>query len=346
MPTTRRVFLYPPLTHQTEILTCRSRFVVVCAGRRSGKTALGTRALACGWPGARGALGGARAWYVTPTYPMATDVWIALKAALREVIDEKNEMERRLILLGGGRVEVRSADDPDRLRGAGLDLVVLDETAHIPKGEELWREVLRPALSDRQGGALLLSTPRGPGTWFHRTWEAAACEPDWARFHRTSASNPLVTAEELASVRHDIGSFAFAQEHLAEFVQPEGSLIRAEWLKRAPVPPLDELIRVAAADLACSTKTMADYTAVAVLGYAADGRTYVLDLVRARVEGPELVPLLAAVCRKWGVAVLGVEKAGFQLAIVQEARRAGLPVRELAADRDKIARAIPLTAVL
>ena len=41
-----------------------------------------------------------------------------------------------------------------------------------------------------------------------------------------------------------------------------------------------------------------------------------------------------------------VEKVGFQLALIQQARREGLPVRELVPDKDKVARAMPATAAL
>ena len=39
-------------------------------------------------------------------------------------------------------------------------------------------------------------------------------------------------------------------------------------------------------------------------------------------------------------------QVAFQLALIQEARRAGLPVREVVPDRDKVARALPATAAL
>ena len=42
--------------------------------------------------------------------------------------------------------------------------------------------------------------------------------------------------------------------------------------------------------------------------------------------------------------VAHIESSGFQLALVQEARRDGLAVKELRADRDKVARSLPLEA--
>ena len=57
------------------------------------------------------------------------------------------------------RVDGYRADDPDALRGVGLDGVVLDEAAFMK--EEAWVNGIRPALSDRQGWAMFLTTPCG-----------------------------------------------------------------------------------------------------------------------------------------------------------------------------------------
>ena len=70
-----------------------------------------------------------------------------------------SETHRRVTLPGGGVLQVRSADDPDSLRGEGLDFLVMDEAAYIK--EDAWIEALRPALSDRKGSALFISTPAG-----------------------------------------------------------------------------------------------------------------------------------------------------------------------------------------
>ena len=49
------------------------------------------------------------------------------------------------------------------------------------------------------------------------------------------------------------------------------------------------------------------------------------------------VPALRRARERWNLGTIWIEKVGFQLALVQEARRAGLPIRELEADKDKVA---------
>lgn len=354
-----RVLLPSPLPHQLAILKDPSRNKLVCCGRRWGKTLAGLIAVVEGHgprAGAlRGALDGATVWWVAPSFPIASMIWRYLKRALRDAWAEKNENERRIDLPGGGSVTVKSADNPDSLRGAGLDGVVLDEAAFM--GKEAWPEGLRPALADRQGWALFLTTPCGKN-WFFDLWLAAEHAPGWARWQRPTGDNPQVPAAELAAARAELGSWQYAAEFEAQFVSPGGGLFKPSWLEArweaaqggeyalpgGTCVARDDLVRFATVDLAVSTKTTADWTVVGVFGKAPDGRLLVLDIDRARREGPDLVPAIDAVRRRWGCASVWVERTGFQLAIVQEARRAGIPVRELPADRDKISRALPATA--
>jgi predicted phage terminase large subunit-like protein len=150
----------------------------------------------------------------------------------------------------------------------------------------------------------------------------------------------------------------FSQEHLAQFVVAGSGMFKPEWFEqrydavasahyRLPLGPtlaLEQLRRFAVVDLAVSTKTSADYTVIMMLGLAPDKRMLVLDVDRARREGPDIVPAIQRAVERWQPGTVWIEKVAFQLAIVQEARRAGVPVRELVPDRDKVSRAMPVTA--
>jgi len=128
-------------------------------------------------------------------------------------------------LPSGGTVQVRSADDPQSLRGEGLDFCVLDECAFMR--EEAWAEALRPALSDRQGGAMFISTPKGRN-WFWRLWQRGQDEheTDWASWQRPTAENPYIAASEIADAKHDLPERIFAQEYEAQFLEDAGSVFR------------------------------------------------------------------------------------------------------------------------
>lgn len=121
-----------------------------------------------------------------------------------------------------------------------------------------------------------------------------------------------------------------------EYDDEAGSKHRVEW---------GALTRFITVDLAASTKEVADYTVAGVFGMTREKlpKLFLLDLVRSRIEGPDIVPMLRRLMRRWRPTVVGIEKVGFQLALIQQARREGLPVRELEPDRDKVARALAAT---
>lgn len=339
----KRVFLPRPLPHQVPILVDPARYKVVVCGRRWGKTVLGLVAVVTGHgPDGRfkGALYGGKGFWVAPTYAIASDIWRALKEALHEVWTDKSEVERRIELPGGGSVSVKSADNPDSLRGAGLDFVVIDEAAFVT--EETWKQVLRPTLADREGWAIFISTPNGQN-WLFDEFQQAPIKPGWARWQRPTSDNPRIKATELEASRRELGSHVFAQEFEAEFVTPGGGLFKKEWfryytdLENAPgwiqfgnaeTFRVEDLTRFLTVDLATTVKQTSDYTAIATWGLHPDGRIFLLDMVRERLEGPDILPWIRRIVERWGAGTVWIERTGFQLALVQEAVRDDLPARE------------------
>ena len=355
----REIFLPELHEKQIEIVENQSRFKVLSAGRRWGKTLLGW------WRCIAYALEGKRAWGVAPTYTMALEGWRELRQIAVDYGVIVKEAERTIITPNGGMVSVRSADNPDRLRGAGLDFIVLDECAFIK--EQTWTEVLRPTLSDRMGSALFISTPKGYN-WFQRLFEDAQNREGWATWTLPTSSNPLVPLSELEIAKEEVGSFLYSQEYEAQFVEATGGLIKPEYFKFYD----DEIVReldatgnfidrrvlkydkrrtyeddtykITTVDLAVSTKDTADYTVICTATITKDADIFVEDIIRDRIEAPNLIPILQSVYNKYQPSFIGIEKTGYQLAMVQLARREGLPVKELRADKDKVARAYPLSA--
>jgi len=361
MARVKRIYLATPMEHQLEVLRDPARNKVLACGRRWGKTKVGEIACVEGHgprhSGFKGALDGGNVWWVAPIYPQSTMIWRALKTSLKDCWIEKLENERRIVLPGGGSITVKSADHPDSLRGDGLDGCVLDEAAFMVS--DAWAACIRPALSDKRGWAMFLTTPRGLN-WFYELWMDVPYREGWARWQRPSSDNPIMDEKEIEASRRDVGSHLFSQEFEAQFLSLSGGLFKAEWfehrydrqgehhylLEGGLVVRHDDLVRFATVDLATSLKTSADYTVIASFGRAPDGRLLLLDVDRQRREGPDIVPAMQRAVARWGLCVVFVERSGFQLSIVQAASRAGVPTRELTPDRDKVSRALPVTAAL
>jgi len=200
---------------QLEVTNSGARFRVVIAGRRWGKTHLAIRELAkvCRNPMKR-------AFYVAPTYRQAKQiVWDTLKWRMQDLGWSRkiNESDLTITLINGSTISLRGADNPDSLRGVGLDFCCLDEFAMID--EKAWSEVLRPTLSDKQGSALFISTPMGQGNWAYDLYQRgkATDEHHWESFQYTTLDGGNVPEEEIEQARRDLDERTFRQEYLATF---------------------------------------------------------------------------------------------------------------------------------
>jgi phage FluMu gp28-like protein len=206
---------------QMEVHKSPARFKVLSAGRRRrwGKTRLGI--MEC----LDVAIHGGLAWWVAPSYKISQVGWKPLSRMARRIPGvEVRLADLEVRLPNGGAVGVRSADSAGGLRGEGLNFVVLDEAAFMR--EEAWVEELRPALSDKLGHALFISTPKGRN-WFWQAWQkGAAHDGNWAAFQFPTSGNPYIEPTEIEAARHDLPELVFSQEYLAMFVDFEGSVFR------------------------------------------------------------------------------------------------------------------------
>ena len=203
---------------QGSIFSDASRFRVVVAGRRFGKTFLSTYELI------RAALSGKEknCWYVAPTYKAAKEIaWDMLIRALPpEYISKSNETSLTVRLINGSTISLKGAEKPDNLRGRALDFVVLDELADMRK--EAWYEVIRPSLSDRLGSALFIGTPKGRNHFYDLWTKGADKEPEWISFQYTTVEGGNVPASEVEQAKRDLDERTYLQEYEARFVNYSG----------------------------------------------------------------------------------------------------------------------------
>jgi len=190
-----------------------NRFVVSCCGRRFGKTHVALRELA-----RAASKPDQMVYYVAPSYRMAkTIVWDQLKSKLKELrwIDQSNEAELKLRLKNGSVIYLKGADNPESLLGVGLNYAVLDEYQDIdPK---VWYQILRPTLSDKQGKALFIGTPRGVGSFSHQMYTMAQDTEGWKAHTYTTLEGGNVPEEEIEQAKRDMDEKTFQQEYLATF---------------------------------------------------------------------------------------------------------------------------------
>ena len=357
MPNNKYIPKLPPLHEgQLEVAKNPARWKILCAGRRFGKTRLGVQLCM------EVALRGGRAWWVAPTFSIARvgwrDIAASAKSFPREIEPKVSLANMQIDLANGGSIAVRSADNPQRLRGEGLDFLVMDEAAFVKP--EVWQEVLRPTLTERKGSALFISTPIGRDNWFYDLWETAEDGDNWARFRFSTTDNPAIDPEEVESARVEVGSIVFAQEYLAEFVDAGQGMLKPEWLKYFSIIPdnngtlkchvdgteyyLDALDKFGIVDLATTTNKDSDFTVITSFARTPDNRLLIIDMVRSKMEGPDIIPAIKRAIEKNKLQYVGIERQGFQTTIIQMAQRSGIRVKNLKTDKDKVTRALPLAA--
>src|SRR6185295_24 len=111
------------------VFVCAKRFIVLITGRRWGKTTLALWMLIVNGFSTPGRIG----YYIAPTYGQAKRIaWQRLKELVPPKARRRSSEQELLIELANGSIiQLHGADRPDRLRGVGLDFVVMDEFADM-----------------------------------------------------------------------------------------------------------------------------------------------------------------------------------------------------------------------
>jgi hypothetical protein len=203
---------------QTKIYDDSSRFRVIVAGRRFGKTFLSTAEILSRALTAKDQ----NVWYVAPTYKAAKEIaWeMLIEQIPSEYIAKTNESSLTIYLLNGSTISLKGAEKPDNLRGRSLDFVVLDEFADMKP--QAWYEVIRPSLSDKMGSAVFIGTPKGRNH-FYDLWAKGVDDDDgWSSHQYTTVEGGNVPPSEIESAKADLDERTFQQEYLAAFVNYSG----------------------------------------------------------------------------------------------------------------------------
>ena len=141
------------LDWQKEVFNDSSRFKVIAAGRRTGKSRLAA------WMLIINALQVERGhvFYVAPTQGQARDImWQTLLELGHPVIAGSHINNLQIKLVNGATISLKGADRPETMRGVSLKFLVMDEYADMKP--EVWEQILRPALADQKGSALFIDT--------------------------------------------------------------------------------------------------------------------------------------------------------------------------------------------
>ena len=308
------------LPWQQEVFADSTRFKVIAAGRRCGKSRLAATALLI--EGLKCPIGSA-VLYVAPTNGQARQIiWNVLMELGRDIISNSHINNQDITLINGAVIYVRGADRPDTLRGVSLTYAVLDEVADIKP--ETWEQVVRASLSDKKGRAMFIGTPKGRN-WFYDLYNLGEnnSDSDWKSWHFTTKDNPLIDPDEIESAKKTLSSFSFKQEYMASFSNAGSDIFKEEWVKYGEEPEYGSYY--IAVDLAgfeevakqaANSKKRLDESAIAVVKVTDDGKWFVKEIEHGRWDIRECSAKILMKMRDYRPLSVGIERGALKNAVL------------------------------
>lgn len=209
---------YVPRPWQNEFHLNTKRWNVAVLHRRAGKTVLAIMTLLSkALRAPLNPVAPARFGYLAPYLNQSKSIaWNMLKHYSSVIPNISiNESELWIELPHNkARIRLYGADNAEALRGGFFDFIVIDELKDIKPS--VWHEIIRPALADRDGGALLMGTPSGANLLSELFYKAQNDE-EWYTCLRTVYETDALSEYEINSLRSSMSESAFAQEFLCSF---------------------------------------------------------------------------------------------------------------------------------
>ena len=224
------VIPYKPRKHQKEVHNKLKRFNVLVCHRRFGKTVLCINEILK--KAMQNTLPRPRYYYLAPTYSMAKrTAWDYLKEYTGVLPNVTyHETELRADLPNGARIQLLGCERPDSLRGLYIDGVILDEVAQMPP--RLWTEIIRPALSDREGWMAAIGTPQGHNAFFD-LYDYANHQEGWYAETFKSSETGIISDLELNEAKHLMPEEVYEAEFECSFDSAAIGSIYAKGLTKA-----------------------------------------------------------------------------------------------------------------
>ena len=294
-----------------------TRFLVIAAGRRTGKTRLAA------WKIIVKALEATKAnvFYVAPTQGQARDImWQSLLDLGQEVIVSAHINNLQIKLINGATISLKGADRPETMRGVSLYYLVMDEYADMKP--EVFEQILRPALADQKGGALFIGTPMGRNH-FYELYKYAELGDDesYKAFHFTSYDNELLDADEINLAKKSMSSYAFRQEFMASFEARGSEMFKEEWVKFGETPDVGDYyiaIDLAGFELVNkkrSKNSRLDESSIAVAKVNEDG-WHIENIIYGRWDLAETARKIFEAVRDYRPISVGIERGISQQAVM------------------------------
>lgn len=237
---------YHPYPYQAAIHSSWAQYRVVVVGRQSGKSTLAALEATFELLFNRTSWG----WVVAPVYSQASIIFERVEDLVMRVTENlpgrrEIRISRRNMsieirhyddqgrYLGRSRFQGKTSENPDNLRGASLNYLIVDEAAMVDG--QVFYESLLPTLTTTNGWVLLISTPKGYN-WFYDFFQLAQRYESYPGYPYTTQygawqlptwdANPSIPASFFEQHRAIQPERIFRQEYGAEFLADSGSVFQ------------------------------------------------------------------------------------------------------------------------
>ena len=319
------------LPWQEEVYADKTRFKIIAAGRRTGKSRLAA------WMLILYALQTKKGhvFYVAPTQGQARDImWQTLMELAHPIIKSSHINNLHITLVNGATIALKGADRPETMRGVSLKFLVMDEYADMKP--EVWEQILRPALADQKGDAMFIGTPMGRNH-FYDLYQYGELGDDetYKAWHFTSYDNPLLDPAEIDAAKKQMSSFAFRQEFMASFEAMGSEIFKEDWIQFGDSPEHGDYyiaIDMAGFEEAGKKKKQSrlDSTAIVVAKVNQDG-WYIENIISGRWTFEETANKIFDAVKNYDPVSVGIEKGIARQAIMS-------PLTDLMKQRSKFFR--------
>lgn len=271
--------------------------------------------------------------YVAPFLKQAKQIaWRKLKRLVsdtyghdwKELGITKNESELWIQLSNGARIQLFGADNADAMRGLYFDGVVIDEIADMK--EDVWNGVIRPALSDRKGWALMIGTPKGMNE-LYKFYQRGMTNENWKSllFSCSHTDLPWLPPEEIKALQEDMTEAMFAQEMLCDFeASSDDVLFKIKLLtdaanRQIKLSDISGAAKVIGLDVGGPEKN-SDRTTLT----KKQGLNIFPQQNYKGLDTPAICDMLCSEINEWGADAAIVDK-GYGFAVVETMQRRGYP---------------------
>ena len=236
------------------------------------------------------------------------------------MIDHKNEVELVIYFKNGSILQLKGADDPDYLRGAGPVGLILDEFATMKF--EAW-QILEPILRANDGWCWFIGTPKGRNHLYKMYLKGQEGHREWKSWLLKASTSGVIAKDQLEEARkssHDIKFYN--QEYEVEFLEGEGSVFRnvRSVMTATAQKPIPNHMYVMGVDLA----KVQDFTVISVYDRTTNQQVF-QDRFQT-LEWPFQKKRIKAISDHYNKALVVLDSTGIGDPIGDDLQRAMVPV--------------------